>query len=206
MNASPVRLGMPGGAVRLEPLRPEHAADLLIAGEDDSIWTYLMEHPRTLPEMLGWIERAMAVERSGRELPFAIVETRTGRAIGSTRYEDLSPSHRALEIGWTWLGTPWQRSACNTQCKYLLLRHAFETLGAVRVQLKADTRNEQSRRAIERLGATYEGTLRKHRILPDGYVRDSACYSIIAPEWPSVKARLDSMVRVMPISLGSDRA
>jgi RimJ/RimL family protein N-acetyltransferase len=195
MNVTPVTLELDGGVVRLEPLDPAHAADLVTAGEDDSVWTYLMERPRTLEQMRGWIERALLVQRSGRELPFAIVEVATGRAIGSTRYEEILPSHRSLEIGWTWLGRPWQRTLCNTQCKYMLLRHAFEVLGAVRVQMKADTRNLRSIAAIERIGAVYEGTLRRNRILPDGFVRDSAYYSVIREEWPGVKERLGAMAR-----------
>jgi RimJ/RimL family protein N-acetyltransferase len=195
MAVAPVTLELEGGLVRLEPLRPRHAEGLLDAGTDDSVWTYLMEHPRTLADMHAFIARALAAERSGRELPFATVDTATGRAIGSTRYEDITPNHRTLEIGWTWLGLPWQRTARNTQCKFLLFRHAFETLGAVRVQLKADTRNHRSLRAIERLGAVYEGTLRKNRILPDGFVRDSAYFSITAEEWPAIKARLQRGLR-----------
>jgi N-acetyltransferase len=195
MQVAPMTLELEGGMVRLEPLRPAHAPDLLEAGKDDSVWTYLMEHPRSLDEMLGLIKRALAAERSGRELPFAVVEVATGRAIGSTRYEDITPAHRCLEIGWTWLGIPWQRTACNTQCKYMLFRHAFEALGAVRVQLKADVRNTRSRRSIERLGAVYEGTLRKNRILPDGFIRDSAYYSVTMDEWPAVKARLEASRR-----------
>lgn len=191
MKVVPVTLGLQGGAVRLEPLRPAHAPDLLEAGRDPAVWTYLMEHPTNLQEMAAFIERAGAAERSGRELPFAIVEAASGRAIGSTRYEDITPSHRCLEIGWTWLGTAWQRTACNTECKYLLLRHAFEALGAVRVQMKADTRNARSIRAIERLGAVFEGVLRRNRILPDGYVRDSAYYSVTDLDWPGVKAGLE---------------
>jgi RimJ/RimL family protein N-acetyltransferase len=195
VKVAPVTLELDGGLVRLEPLRPAHAADLLAAGADPSVWTYLMEHPRNLAEMQGLIERALAAERSGRELPFAVVEVAEGRAIGSTRYEDILPAHRSLEIGWTWLGVPWQRTARNAQCKLMLLRHAFEALGAVRVQMKADIRNQRSRAAIERLGAVYEGTLRRNRILPDGHVRDSAYYSIIREEWPRVRLHLESLAR-----------
>jgi RimJ/RimL family protein N-acetyltransferase len=190
VHVAPVDLSIEGGAFRLEPLRPRHAADLLAAGSDPAVWRYLAAHPKTLEEMTAWIERAMANERSGRELPFAVVESSTGRAVGSTRYEDVLPDHRALEIGWTWYGTPWQRTACNTTCKLLLLRHAFETLGAVRVQLKADARNARSLAAIRRIGATQEGVLRKHRILPDGFVRDSVMFSVIREEWPAVERRL----------------
>jgi RimJ/RimL family protein N-acetyltransferase len=196
VDVKPVTLEMEGGKVRLEPLRPSHAADLLAAGSDDSLWKYLAEWPRNLEDMHALIERAMEAERSGAELPFAVVELATGRAIGSTRYEDILRKHRCLEIGWTWYGVPWQRTACNTQCKYMLLRHAFEALGAVRVQMKADTRNHRSREAIERLGAVYEGTLRRNRTLPDGFIRDSAYYSVIREEWPAVKARLAKFARV----------
>jgi RimJ/RimL family protein N-acetyltransferase len=195
MNVTPVTLQLEGAMVRLEPLREAHAPDLLAAGEDPSVWTYLMEAPRSLEQMRGLIERALQAQRSGREVPFAIIEVATGKAIGSTRYEDILPAHRSLEIGWTWLGVPWQRTARNTQCKLMLLRHAFETLGAVRVQLKADTRNRRSCAAIERIGAVYEGTLRKHRILPDGYIRDSALYSIVRDEWPGVERRLEELLR-----------
>jgi RimJ/RimL family protein N-acetyltransferase len=195
VNIAPTTLELEGARVRLEPLREPHASALLAAGSDPAVWTYLMERPRTLEQMRAWIGRALQAEAAGRELPFAIVEVATGQAIGSTRFEDLLPAHRSLEIGWTWLGVPWQRTVRNTQCKYLLLRHAFEVWGAVRVQLKADTRNRRSCEAIERIGAVYEGTLRKHRILPDGYVRDSAVYSVVRDEWPAVKQRLEELGR-----------
>lgn len=196
MNVASVTLRLNGGTVRLEPLRPAHAIDLLAAGADPSVWTYMAQWPRNLDEMNIFVERAMEAERAGTELPFATVEESTGKAIGSTRYEEILRAHRSLEIGWTWLGAPRQRTACNTQCKYMLLRHAFEVLGAVRVQLKADIRNHRSRAAIERIGAVYEGTLRKNRTLPDGYVRDSAYYSIISEEWPVVKSRLEERMRL----------
>jgi N-acetyltransferase len=196
LNAAPVSLTVQGALVRLEPLRPHHAPDLIEAGSDPSVWRYLMEHPRTLADMQGLIDRALHAERSGRELPFAIIDTASGRAVGSTRYEDILPGHRSLEIGWTWLGAPWQRTPRNTQCKLMLLTHAFETLGAVRVQMKADVRNHRSRAAIERIGAVYEGTLRRNRILPDGFLRDSAYYSIIGEEWPAVKLRLHQLAQV----------
>jgi N-acetyltransferase len=198
MTANPVTLTMPGALVRLEPLRPHQAEDLLSAGAEPGVWTYLMEHPTTIDDMLALIKRAMDAEHAGRELPFAIIENATGKAIGSTRYEDITPAHRYLEIGWTWLGAPWQRTPSNTQCKLMLFRHAFEVLGAVRVQLKADVRNTRSIRAIERLGAVYEGTLRRNRTLPDGFVRDSAYYSVIAEEWPGVKTRLEALLRGSP--------
>ncbi len=127
---------------------------------------------------------------SGNEIAFAIVGKSDQRAIGSTRYLNIEPAHRTLEIGWTWIGTKYQRTAVNTECKYLLLRHAFEQLGAVRVQFKTDARNEQSQRAIERIGAVKEGVLRKSHTTYTGYIRDSVYYSIIDDEWPDVKQRL----------------
>jgi RimJ/RimL family protein N-acetyltransferase len=194
MDVRPITLELPGGVVRLEPLRATHAADLLVSGADPSVWTFMAERPTNREEMLGYIARALELERAGQEIPFAVIELATGRAIGSTRYEDINRKHRNLEIGWTWYGVPWQRSAVNTQCKYLLLRHAFEVLCAVRVQLKCDVRNHRSRAAIERIGATYEGTLRKNRILPDGYIRDSAYYSVVADDWPTVKVHLETLM------------
>jgi N-acetyltransferase len=188
----PVTLRLPSGVVRLEPLRPHHAEDLFEAGRDESIWTYLMTRPRDLGGYRGLIEEALVAERSGREVPFAVVLEASGRAVGSTRYEDVLPAHRALEIGWTWYGAPWQRTAVNTQCKYMLLRHAFEDLGALRVQMKADARNLRSLAAIERVGATREGVLRRHRVLPDGFVRDSVLYSVVREEWPTVKRGLEA--------------
>ncbi len=195
MRVVPVSLEIPNGMVRLEPLQLRHTADLFEAGGDDPrVWRYLAAWPHTLEEMQSVIEGALQLQHSGRELPFAVIDVARNRAIGSTRYEEILPRHRSLEIGWTWYGVPWQGTACNAQCKFMLLRHAFESLGAVRVQLKADTRNERSRRAIERIGAVFEGVLRKSRILPDGYVRDSAYYSVIAEEWPTVKARLERLM------------
>src|SRR5687768_10732150 len=149
MHVAPVTLEISGGTVRLEPLRAAHAADLLEAGGDDPrVWRYLAAWPRTLEEMASVIAAALELEQARRELPFAVIDVARGRAIGSTRFEEILPRHRSLEIGWTWYGVPWQGTGCNAQCKYMLFQHAFETLGAVRVQLKADTRNERSRRAI----------------------------------------------------------
>ncbi len=127
---------------------------------------------------------------SGAQIPFAIVHAQSGAAIGSTRYLDLRPAHRALEIGWTWIATAHQRTPVNTECKLLLLEHAFETLGAVRVQFKTDARNMRSQTAIARIGGCREGVLRKSLILWDGFIRDSAYFSIVDDEWPAVKRRL----------------
>jgi RimJ/RimL family protein N-acetyltransferase len=141
-----------------------------------------------------WIQEAMAIAASGTQIPFAIIHRAGGRAIGSTRYLDIRREHRGLEIGWTWVGTAHQRTSVNTECKYLLLRHAFEELGAVRVQLKTDLRNERSQRAIERIGAVREGVLRKHMALWDGFIRDTVYYSILDSEWPDVRRRLEELL------------
>jgi N-acetyltransferase len=160
------------------------------------VWTYAVEHPTDRHSMERFIERAMAAEAAGTELPFAIVERSAG-AIGSTRYLDIQRDHDGVEIGWTFLGTAWQRTRCNTECKLLLLRHAFETLGARRVQLKADARNAPSLRAIERIGAVREGVLRSHRVLPDGFARDSVYFSVLRSEWPAVEERLTTKLATM---------
>jgi RimJ/RimL family protein N-acetyltransferase len=192
-SIAPVTLALPNGRIRLEPLRPHHAEELLRTCGDPAVWTYAVDHPTDLPSMRRFIETAMAAEAAGRELPFAIVEPETG-AVGSTRYLDIQREHAGVEVGWTFLGTRWQRTSCNTECKLLLFRHAFATLGAERVQLKADARNAASLRAMERIGAVREGTLRRHRILPDGFVRDSVYFSVIREEWPRVEARLTAML------------
>jgi RimJ/RimL family protein N-acetyltransferase len=180
-----------GEFVRLEPLKLEHAEDLFAAGGDEEIWRYMpLAAPSSAEEMRARNEEALERAREGSEVPFAIVLRASGRAIGSTRYIDIRRAHRGLEIGWTWIGREWQRTAVNTECKRLLLAHAFETLGALRVQLKTDARNVRSQRAIERLGAVREGVLRAHMVLHDGFVRDSVMYSIVASEWERVKERL----------------
>jgi RimJ/RimL family protein N-acetyltransferase len=131
---------------------------------------------------------------AGTDLPFAVVHLASGRLAGATRFMEMRPEHKGLEIGGTWYGLEFQHTAVNTECKYLLLKYAFETLGCVRVQLKADARNERSIRAIERIGAVREGILRNHYILQDGKLRDSAYFSILDREWPGVKLRLEEML------------
>lgn len=187
-----------GRWVTLEPLESRHTADLFAAAQDEDIWRYLpAAMPRSLADMQTWTANALAVRNAGQMLPFAIVERTTGRAIGSTRYLDYSAFDRHIEIGWTWLGRDWWRTPLNTECKYLLMRHAFETLACIRVQLKTDLRNERSQRAIERIGGVREGILRKAVIVPkDGHQRWSVYFSILDDEWSSVKAHLEeSMTR-----------
>jgi RimJ/RimL family protein N-acetyltransferase len=187
MNIEPVTLE--GRWVRLEPLAARHAGDLTTAADDTEIWRYMPATLMLAEQLQRWLETTLAAQAAGAVLPFAIVERATDRAIGSTRYLSIVPQDRGIEIGWTWLARAAWRTPINSECKYLLLRHAFEALGCIRVQLKTDRRNERSRRAIERIGAQFEGILRNHMIMPYG-LRDSAYYSIIDSEWPGVKANL----------------
>jgi RimJ/RimL family protein N-acetyltransferase len=164
MNVVPVTLE--GALVRLEPLGQQHAEGLLAAAQDEMIWRYLpVPMPRIAQEMRAIIESALEAQAAGKELAFAILERESGAVVGSTRYLNIALADRGLEIGWTWLAPRVQRTGVNTECKYLLLCYAFETVGAMRVQLKTDSRNVISQRAIERLGAVKEGILRKHMLL-----------------------------------------
>lgn len=193
MNVQPVILT--GRLVRLEPLSESHVPDLTDAGQDEGVWRYMPYlFPRTEAQMAEQVADLLARQRRGTDLPFAVVHLAEGRAVGCTRYLDVQRANRGLEIGGTWYGPAFQRTGVNTECKYLLFRHAFESLGCVRVQLKTDLRNERSQRAIERVGAVREGILRKHMIMPDGFVRDSVMYSVTDDEWPAVKARLESLM------------
>jgi RimJ/RimL family protein N-acetyltransferase len=188
-----------GNRVRLEPLGPAHAVDLYAVSQDPDTWTYMPVDPsQSLEALSSWIDTALRARAQGQQMPFAIVNTLSGKAIGSTRYLSITPQDYGIEIGWTWLAREVRRTAVNTECKYLLLRHAFESLGAIRVQLKTDSRNQRSQRAIERLGAMREGVLRKQMILENGYQRDTVMYSIIASEWPGVKDALEEKLLASP--------
>jgi len=194
MHIEPVDLQ--GRWVRLEPLSEAHVPELSQAGSDPSIWQYMRYGDITTEAgMRRWVRSLLQAQALGTDLPFAVIYLETGKAIGCTRYLEIRPEHRSLEIGGTWYAIAYQRTAVNTECKYLLLRHAFDTLGCIRVQFKTDLRNERSQRALERIGAQKEGVLRNHMILPDGYIRDSVYYSIIQSEWPAVKARLEALLR-----------
>ncbi len=193
MEVHPVCLS--GRIVRLEPLSENHVPDLTLSAQDETIWQYMVAgRIRTEDQMQKWISEMLEKQRAGTDLPFAVILCGSGKAIGTTRYLDISPVHRSLEIGGTWYAAAYQRTGVNTEAKYLLLKHAFEELGCVRVQIKTDTRNERSQRAIERIGGIREGVLRNHMVLADGYVRDSVIYSIIDVEWPEVKQRLEALL------------
>jgi RimJ/RimL family protein N-acetyltransferase len=137
-----------------------------------------------------WVEGILALAAQGTDIPFAVIHMASGRVAGATRYMELRHAHRGVEIGGTWYGAEFRRTAVNTECKYLLLKYAFEEMGCIRVQFKTDLRNERSQQAIERIGAVKEGILRNHMILPDGTLRHSVYYSVLDSEWPSIKARL----------------
>jgi RimJ/RimL family protein N-acetyltransferase len=179
-----------GDRVRLEPLGLQHVDDLAVAGADPSIWALTVARPTDRAGIERWVRAAMANAAAGTEMPFATIDLASGRAVGSTRFMAIVPDHRRLEIGWTWLAPAYQRSGANREAKFLQLRHAFEELGANRVEFKTDARNEKSRNALLGIGATFEGIFRSHMIMPTGPLRDSAWYSVIAPEWPTVKGRL----------------
>jgi RimJ/RimL family protein N-acetyltransferase len=189
MTVTPVTLE--GTRVRLEPLSERHHAALIDVALDEELWRWATTPPvRTADDLRAYLAVAFAERDAGRALPFATIDRATGRAIGSTRYAAIEPRHRRLEIGWTWLGRAWQRTAANTEAKYLMLRHAFETLGCVRVELKTDALNARSRAAIRRIGAREEGTLRQHMITASGRLRDTVYYSILDSEWAVVKTEL----------------
>lgn len=192
MDLSPVTLQ--GAAVRLEPLTLVHVGPLAEVGLDPSLWALAQHVIRTRAEMQAYVEEALAEQQGGTALPFATVEQASGQVVGSTRFANASHEHRRVEIGWTWIAPAWQRSAVNTEAKFLMLRHAFERMEARRVEFKTSTLNERSRRAMRRLGATEEGVLRQHMIRPDGTSRDSVYFSVLDDEWPAVKSRLVGMM------------
>ena len=185
-----------GRYVRLEPLTEEHVPGLAKIGVGQSFWHFMLYGDMSSEDdMRNWVKDMLARAGKGADMPFVVVHLESGRLAGATRYLNIMPKDRGLEIGGTWYGTEFQRTVVNTECKYLLLKHAFETLQAIRVQLKTDSRNERSQRAIERLGGVKEGVLRNHMIMPDGYIRHSVFYSIIDSEWPAVKKRLEGFLK-----------
>lgn len=186
---SPVTLD--GQTVRLEPMSLDHLDALTALGADEALWRWTTTAAHTPELMRAYMDDALGARTRGTALPFVTVERSSGRIVGSTRFGNIDVANRRLEIGWTWLAAPWQRTRANTEAKYLLLRHAFETLGAQRVELKTDALNERSRAAILRLGATEEGTFRKHLVTWTGRVRDSVWFSIIDDEWPRVREGLE---------------
>lgn len=184
-----------GRYVRLEPLTLEHVAGLAEVGLDEDLWKWIPVPVRTASEMKNYVQTALNEQKSGSALPFVLMENASGHIIGSTRYGNIDRVHHRVEIGWTWVARQWQRSPINTEAKYLLLRHAFETLNCIRVELKTDSLNERSRAAILRIGAREEGTFRNHMITASGRIRHTVYFSILDSEWPDVKVRLENRLR-----------
>lgn len=195
MNFDPRPILLEGQHVRLEPVEERHRAPLLAtAQQPPDVFQWFLTDSLVKPAVFhAWFDDALRNTAAGTEVAWTIVRRGDGKLVGSTRYLDLRRPHRALEIGNTWHAQEVQRTAINTEAKFLLLRHAFESLGAVRVQLKTDERNEPSRRAIARLGAQFEGVLRKYQTRFDGYVRNTAMFAIVADDWPAVRARLEAL-------------
>ena len=184
-----------GKHARLEPMTEAHIPGLAEIGIGQDFWDFMVYGDiKTGADMRNWVFDILSRAEKGTDLPFVAIQLASGRVAGATRYLNILPNDRGLEIGGTWYGLDFQRTHVNTECKYLLLTHAFETLKCIRVQLKTDSRNERSQKAIERIGAKKEGVLRNHMILPDGRFRDSVYYSILNTEWDQVKRNLELMM------------
>jgi RimJ/RimL family protein N-acetyltransferase len=185
-----------GRYVRLEPLSREHTAGLFEASKDPDVWAWLNEpQPATVGEMGVLVDKALAECERRARLPWVQIDAATGEVAGTTSYYEIAPKHRGLCIGSTWLGARWHRTGINTEAKLLLMGRAFDDLGAIRVGWHTHVRNTRSRAAIERLGASFEGVHRKHRIRPDGSIRDTAVYGMTDDEWPAAAESLRARLR-----------
>jgi RimJ/RimL family protein N-acetyltransferase len=180
-----------GDYVRLEPLSVDHLDALCRIGLDDDLWRWSPNPIRSREDLAAYVRAALAGRDRGDTFPFATIERASGTVVGSTRYANIDLPNRRLEIGWTWVARPWQRTAVNTEAKLLMLRYAFGPLGCHRVEFKTDALNDRSRQAILRLGAKEEGVLRKHVVTASGRIRDTVYFSITDEEWPAVEARLE---------------
>jgi RimJ/RimL family protein N-acetyltransferase len=201
MSAAPLKIDSPltleGSFVRLEPIRHEHAELFWEVAKSDleDIFRWIPYSMKTREDFQRLIDKAFTEQERGESTVFATVERASGRVIGSTRFMNIDRVNRRVEIGSTWIAPAWQRTAVNTEAKYLMLRHAFEAWGCVRVELKTDALNQRSRNAILRIGAKEEGTLRRHVVTWTGRIRDSVYFSILDNEWPEVKAKLEARLR-----------
>jgi N-acetyltransferase len=193
IDPRPVTLA--GRRVRMEPLDlARHLDGLLQVGLEAELWRWTQDECVTREALVEYLERALEEQRDGRSLPFATVDLVSGRIAGSTRFGSIDRRNRHVEIGWTWVGKPFQRSHVNTEAKFLMMRHAFEDLGCARVELKTNVLNEKSRNAMKRIGCVEEGVLRKHAVNMHGVWRDTIYYSVLDTEWPQVRARLEGMM------------
>jgi N-acetyltransferase len=181
-----------GRIVRLEPLTLEHVPGLAEVGLDPELWRWTLARPQGVDDVRAWAAATISARDAGTEFPFATIDVASGRPIGSSRYMNIVLEHRRLEIGWTWVAPPWQRTGANREAKLLMLEHAFERLGCRRVEFKTDSNNEKSRVALLGIGASFEGIFRNHMVMPDGRMRHSAWYSVIDEEWPAVRAGLEA--------------
>ena len=195
---APLTTRLEGSIVVLEPLAEEHADELWEAARPAEIWAWLAHIGESRDYFDGWLLASLDAARAGAEGPFATRERRSGKPIGSSRYLNVRPADRALEIGWTWLTPSAWGSGANVEAKLLMLEHAFERLGCLRVEFKTDARNERSRAALAALPARFEGVMRKHMTVPDVGVRDSAYFSIVDDEWPEVRANLKRRLASRP--------
>jgi RimJ/RimL family protein N-acetyltransferase len=189
-----------GPRVRLEPMRRDHLDALTEAGRYEDLWTFTRAKATTRETMSEYIEAALAEAAAGTALPFVTIDTPSATIVGSTRFGNIDPGNRRVEIGWTWVSPLFQRTYVNSEAKYLMLRHAFDVWDCVRVELKTDVLNEKSRAAMLRLGAVEEGVLRRHMLTYSGRFRDTIYYSILDHEWPAVRARLEARLRVEPVT------
>ena len=191
----PKPMTLQGNLVRLEPLTINHAAGLLDIAQDESIWQFfLMDAPKELSEAEHWIKGRLSDQESGIRLPFAVISLANGKFAGSTGYAEINRGNRTIAIA-SWYGIEYQRTGVNTECKYMLLKYAFEELGAFRVSLNVDVKNMRSRRAVERIGGVQEGLLRKQRIRKDGTHRDTVIYGFTDDDWPRIKERLEVFMK-----------
>lgn len=193
MSLNPVILE--GIHVRLEPLMESHHPALCEVGLEPELWKWIPLQVLDADQMMRYLRGALADQEKGTALPFATIDRASGTVIGSTRFMNIDMANKRVEIGSTWIAPVWQRSAINTEAKYLMMRYAFETLGCNRVELKTDSLNTKSRNAILRIGAKQEGIFRSHMITWSGRLRDTVYFSVIAPEWPEVKAALEAKLR-----------
>jgi N-acetyltransferase len=200
MSSGPLKINFPltleGSFVRLEPIRHDHAELFWEVAKNDleDIFRWIPYSMKTREDFQRLIEKAFTEQERGESIVFATVERASGRVIGSTRFMNIDRTNRRVEIGSTWIAPAWQRTAINTEAKYLMLRHAFEIWGCVRVELKTDALNQKSRNAILRIGAKEEGTLRRHVVTWTGRIRDSVYFSILDNEWPEVKTKLEARI------------
>jgi N-acetyltransferase len=185
-----------GSHVRLEPLSESHHEALCVVGLDPELWKWIPIQVLDRDQMMRYIRAVLSDQEKGTSIPFATIDRSSAQVVGATRFMNIDVPNKRVEIGSTWIGKPWQRSAINTEAKYLMMRYAFETLGCNRVELKTDSLNTQSRNAILRIGATQEGIFRQHMVTWSGRLRDTVYFSVIAPEWPGVKTALEAKIKV----------